>query len=84
MQGKRHSLQTMTPDELLSANSRNLAIGYSEIASVEIRSRFFQHQLRFYVSGPSKTERIVRFNLSKKQIPEARRLLKLVSLSEAS
>ena len=84
VQGKRRSLQTMTPDELLSANSRNLAIPYSDIASVEVTRRFFQSQLRFCVSGPSNTERIIRFNLSKKQIPEARRLIELIPLSKTS
>jgi len=83
-QGKRRSLQSMTPDELVSAHSRNFEIRYSEITSVEIRRRFFQSQLRFYLSGPSTAGRIIRFNLSKKQIPEAQRLLELVSLSETS
>jgi len=80
--GKHLSLQTMTPDELVSANPRNFAIRYSEITSAEIMRRFFQSQLRFRISGPSKTERIVHFNLSKKQIPEAQRLLELVPPSE--
>jgi len=81
-QGKRRSLQSMTPDELVSAHSRNFEIRYSEITSVEITRRFFQSQLRFHVSSPSTAGRIIRFNLSKKQIPEAQRLLELVSLSE--
>jgi len=72
----------MTPDELLGANPRNLAIPYSGIASVEITRRFFQWQLRFHLSGPTAAERIIRFNLSKKQVPEARRLLKQASLSK--
>jgi len=72
----------MTPDELVDANSRNFDIRYSEIASVDITHRFFQRQLRFHVSGPSDTERIVSFNLSKKQVPEAKSLLKLAALSE--
>ncbi|MCJ7426573.1 MAG: hypothetical protein MUO17_05540 [Dehalococcoidales bacterium] len=72
----------MTPDELLSNNSRNLAVPYSEIASVEIARRFFQSQLRFHLSGTSAKERVVRFNLSPKQIPETQRLLELASLLE--
>jgi hypothetical protein len=72
----------MTPDELLSNNSRNLAVPYSEIASVEIARRFFQSQLRFHLSGTSATGRIIRFNLSKKQVLEAQRLLELVPLEE--
>jgi len=81
-QGKRRSLQSVTPDELVSAHSRNFAIRYSEITSVEIKRRFFQSQLRFQVSGPSNTERIIRFNLSKNQVPEAQRLLELGPLSK--
>ena len=81
-QKRRHSFQSMTPDELLSSNHRNLAIPYSEINSVEINNRFLQRQLKFHVSGPLNTERIIHFNLSKKQIPEAQRLLKLASLVE--
>ena len=82
IQKKRHSLQDMAPDELVGDNSRNFVIPYSEIASVEIKRRFVQSQLRFHVSGPSNTERVVSFNISKKQVPEAERLLKLTSLSE--
>jgi len=80
---RRRGLQAMTPDELASANPRNFAVPYSEINSVEIKNRFLQRQLRFHVSGPSNTERIIHFNLPKKQIPEAQRLLKLASLVEA-
>ncbi len=81
-QRRRRSLQSMAPGELVSANRRNFAIPYSEITSAEIKRRFFQWQLRFHVSGPSKKGGIVHFNLSKKQIPEAERLLKLASLVE--
>jgi hypothetical protein len=80
---KRRNLQTMTPDELVSANPRSFAIPYSEIASAEITRRLFQSQLSFHLSGLSDKKRVVRFNLSKKQIPEAERLLKLASISEA-
>jgi len=83
-QGKRRSLQSMTPDELVGAHSRNFDIRYSEIASAEITRRLFQSQLRFHLSGPSTTERIIRFNLPKKQVPEAQRLLELVPLAETS
>jgi len=81
VQGKRRSLQGMTPDELVSAHPRNFDIRYSDITSVEIKRRFFQSQLRFYVSVPLETGRVVNFNLSKKQVPEAQRLLEKASLS---
>jgi len=74
----------MTPDELVDANPRNLAIRYSDIASAEVKRRFFQWQLGFHLSGPSTTERTVSFNLSKKQVTEAQRLLKLIPLPENS
>jgi hypothetical protein len=82
-QGKRLNLQAMTPDELASANPRSFAVTYREIASAEITRRSFQSQLRFRLSVTPGKERIVHFNLSKKQLPEAQRLLELASLSEA-
>jgi len=76
-QEKRLSLQAMTPNELASANPMSFAIPYDEIASVEVTRRSFQSQLRFHLSGPSDKKRAVHFNLSKKQVPEAQRLLEL-------
>jgi hypothetical protein len=81
-QRRRRSLENMTPDELVNANPRNFAIPYSEIASAELTRQFFQWQLRFHLVGPSDKKGTVRFNLSKKQVAEADRLLKLASLSE--
>lgn len=80
-QKRRRSHENMTPDELASANPRNFAIPYSEIASAELTRRFFQWRLEFHLSGPSDKERIVRFNLSKKQVAEAERLLEMASPS---
>jgi hypothetical protein len=81
-QARRRASQNLTPGELVTAHSGNVEIWYSEITSVEITRRFFQSQLRFYVSMPSTTGQIIRFNLSKEQIPEARRLLEQVLLSK--
>jgi hypothetical protein len=81
-QRKRHKLEKMTPDELAKAHPRNVTLRYDEIDSTEVKSRLFQHQLRFYLSAPTKTGRVVGFNLSKKQVPEAQRLLELASLSK--
>jgi hypothetical protein len=81
-QRKRRSLENMTPDELVSADPMNFAMPYSEIASAELKRRFFQWQLRFHLSGPSDKERIVRFYLSKKQVAEAEQLLKQTPLSK--
>lgn len=74
----------MTLDELVDANPRNLAIRYSDIASAEVKRRFFQWQLRFHISQSPKTGRTVKFNLSGKQVTEAKSLLELALLSETS
>jgi hypothetical protein len=81
-QRRRRGLEGMTPDELVGANPRNFAIPYGEIASAEVRRRFFQWQLRFHLVGPSDKKGVVRFNLSKKQVAEAERLLEQTSLSK--
>jgi hypothetical protein len=81
-QRKRRSLEGMTPGELASANPKNFAIPYGEIASAEVTRRLFQWQLSFHLSGPSDKERVVRFNLSKKQVAEAERLLEKTPLSK--
>jgi hypothetical protein len=75
---RRHAAQNLTPDELVKAHSRNFEIRYSQITSVEVRRRLFQPQLRFCVSESSHKWQITRFNLSGKQITEAKRLLERV------
>jgi hypothetical protein len=74
-QERRRASQNLSPSELVTAHSGNIEIGYREITAVEIKRRFFQSQLTFHVSTPSTKGQIIRFNLPKKQIPEARRLL---------
>jgi len=81
-QTRRQALQERTLDELAAIHPMNFEIRYSAITSVEIMRRLFQSQLRFYVSGPSTKEQIIRFTLPQKQIPEAQRLLELVLLSK--
>jgi hypothetical protein len=83
-QAQRRASQGLTPDELASTHPRNFGIPYSEITSVELTHRLFQSQLRFYVSRQSTAEQIIRFNLAKKQIPEARHLLELTLLSKTN
>jgi hypothetical protein len=77
-QARRRTSQDLTPGELATAHSGNFEICYSETTFVKITRRPFQSQLRFYVSRPSTTGQIIRFNLPKKQIPEAWRLLERV------
>jgi len=81
-QARRRTSQSLTPDELVTTHPGNFEIRYSEITSVEITRRLFQSQLRFCVSRPSTTGQIIRFNLQKKQILEAQRLLELSLLSK--
>jgi hypothetical protein len=75
---KRRNFETMTPDELLGSNPRNLEIRYSEVASAELTRHFLQRKLVFRLSKGRK----VGFNLARKQVAEAERLLKLAPLSK--
>jgi hypothetical protein len=59
----------------------NFEIPYREVTSVEIRRGLFQSQLRFDASKLS-ARQIIRFTLSKGQIPDAQRLLELVLASK--
>jgi hypothetical protein len=77
-QKKRRRLETMTPDEMLGSNRRNLEVRYNEVASAELTRRFLQHKLEFHLSKG----RTVSFNLAKKQVAEAERLLRQTSLSK--
>jgi hypothetical protein len=79
---KRRGFETMTPDELLGSNPRNLEIRYNEVASAGLTRRFLQHKLVFRLSAPGDKERKVSFTLSKKQVAEAERLLQQTPLSK--
>lgn len=81
-QERRRSSQNLAPGELVTTHSRNIEIWYGKITSVEVVRRLLQWQLRFYLLAPPTTARTIHFNLSKRQIPEARRLLELVLLSK--
>ncbi len=79
---RRRSLQGKTLDELVALHPSNFDIRYSAVTSVEITRGLFQSQLRFDVSKLSTTGQTIRFTLSKKQIPDAQRLLDLVLVSK--
>jgi len=81
-QTRRHSLQEKSINELVALHPLNFEIPYGEVASVEITRGLFQSQLRFETSKLSTKKRIIRFNLSKEQIPDAQRLLELVLASK--
>jgi hypothetical protein len=79
---RRRSLQEKTIDELVAMHPSNFEIRYSAVTSVEIKRGLFQSQLVFGAPKPSTTRQIIRFNLSKNQIPDAQRLLELVLASK--
>ena len=81
-QARRRGLQEKPVDELVALHPSNFEIRYSEVASVEIARGLFQSQLRFDASRPSTTRPIIRFTLSKRQIPDAQRLLERVLASK--
>lgn len=81
-QTRRRTLQEKSIDELVTVNPFNFEIRYREVTSVEIKRGLFQSQLRFDTSKLSTTRKIISFTLSKKQIPDAQRLLELVLASK--
>ncbi len=75
---RRQKAKGLTLDQMVAASNRNFCLRYAEINSAEVIRRFFQWQLRFYLSEPSERKRMVRFYLNKKQVAEAERLLKTI------
>jgi len=81
-QARRHTLQEKSIDELVTVDPLNFEIRYSEVTSVKITRGLFLSQLRFDASKLPTTRQTIRFTLSKKQIPDAQRLLELVLASK--
>jgi hypothetical protein len=79
MEERRHRLQGKTPDELVAIHPLNFEVRYDMITSVEVKRQFLQPQLILRVNNPLIRDKIIRFNLSKKQIPDAQRFASLVS-----
>ena len=77
-QARRRSLQEKSIDELVALHPLNFEIRYREVTSVEVTRGLFQSQLRFDASNLPTTRQIIRFTISKEQIPDAQRLLELV------
>lgn len=73
------NLREKTIDDLLAMRELNFEIRYSAVTSVKITRGLFQSQLVFDTSSVRRT---IRFNLSKKHIPDAQRLLELVLVSK--
>ncbi|MFC1937146.1 hypothetical protein ACFLWY_01145 [Chloroflexota bacterium] len=76
------NLQEKSIDELLAMHQSNFEIRYSEVTSVKITRGLFQSQLVFDTSRPSTARQTIRFNISKRRIPDAQRLLELVLASK--
>jgi len=81
-QERRHRLQAKPISELVTLHHSNFEIRYNEITSVEITRRLFQPQLKLDTSKLPTTKQIIRFTISKSQITEAQRLLRLVLASK--
>lgn len=81
-QARRHTLQEKSIDELVTVHPLNFEIRYSEVNSVKITRGLFLSQLRFDTSKLPTTRKTIRFILSKRQIPDAQRLLELVLASK--
>jgi hypothetical protein len=77
-QARRRSLQEKSIDELVALHPLNFEIRYREVTSVEVTRGLFQSQLRFDASNLPTARQIIRFTISKEQIPDAQRLLELV------
>jgi hypothetical protein len=81
-QARRRNLQEKPIDELVTLHPSNFEIRYSEVTSVEITRGLLQTQLRFGASNLPTTRQIIRFTLSKEQIPDAQRLMELALASK--
>ena len=79
---RRRTLQDKSIDELVAANPFNFEIRYREVTSVEVTRGLLQSQLRFDTSKLSTTRKIISFNISKKQLPDAQHLLEQVLASK--
>lgn len=77
-QKRRGKEKTASPEELLQLSPRNFALPYEQIISTEIKHRFFTWQIDINLINNNKSSRQVRFNITKKQVPEAQRLLGLI------
>ena len=81
-QARRRSLQEKPIDELVALHPSNFEIRYREVTSCEITPGLFQSQLRFDASNLPTTRQIIRFTLSKEQMPDAQRLMELALASK--
>jgi hypothetical protein len=81
-QARRRSLQEKPIDELVALHPSSFEIRYSEVTFVEITRGLSQIQLRFCASNLPTKRQIIRFTLSKEQMPDAQRLMELALASK--
>jgi len=62
-------------DEVIGLHRLNFEIPYRSIAAVEVKRGLFRSCLEFRVTGASKTERTVRFTLTKGQLRQAQAIV---------
>ncbi|HUJ69058.1 MAG TPA: hypothetical protein VLW86_06020 [Syntrophorhabdales bacterium] len=62
-------------DEVIGLHRLNFEVPYRSVASVEVKRGLFRSYLEFRVIGASKTERTVRFTLTKGQAGDAQAIV---------
>jgi hypothetical protein len=67
--------EEQTFDELVSNNDFNFEIPYNKVDRVELTRGLFAARLKFHIPEKLRGESKFIFTLTKKQVPEARRLL---------
>ncbi|MEW6186433.1 MAG: hypothetical protein AB1585_11930 [Thermodesulfobacteriota bacterium] len=66
-----------TLEELLAGHRFNFEIPYRMVSKAEVHQGLWQRRLKFFSDDPSLSGRNLHFNLTKAQIPEARKLIRL-------
>ena len=64
-------------DELLAGHRFNFEIPYQVINSVGVTRGWFQTRLKFHLNSPTITGPTLHFTLTKDQVPDAQKLIKL-------
>lgn len=75
--------EEQTYDELVSEHHFNFEIPYNKVARVELTRELFRARLIFHIPGGLNGKSKIIFTLSKKQFPEARRIVDLAFPSKS-
>jgi len=72
---RQAAYQEKTLEELLAGHRFNFEIPYRMVGKAEVHQGLWQRRLKFFSDDPSLAGRTLHFNLSKDQVPEARKLI---------